>query len=279
MRAIRRPVFGPIAAQFLALLLALVLAGGAPVLAQPQVEGYLTQAERQGVMAWLPKRPLDGSPADAADYANFWATRSIVTSARGAQAHADDVYDPRLVTPRLHDAAGVAIDPKTTPVTFALLSRTQDDVGKLIDVAKGPFDQGRLRPFVRFPAGEHCELTPNDIKFDLGGTSSYPSGHAAFSWLWAMVLAEAEPDRADAIMQWAWEFGESRVVCGFHYPSDVAGGRLAAAAIFAKLQSNPAYQRDVAAARAELARARGIAPARPDPLGAVKRRVKAILRR
>lgn len=252
----------------LGLVLAAALGAGQASAAE---KGYLTAADRTGVMAWLPPRPADGSPADSADYANFWATRALVASARGMQAHADDVYDPSVVTPRMQAAAGVEISAKTTPVTFALLSRTQEDVGKLIDVAKGPFDQGRLRPFVRFPAGQHCELTPNDIKFDLGGTSSYPSGHAAFSWLWALVLAEAEPDRADAVMHWGWEFGESRVICGFHYPSDVAGGRLAATAIFAKLQTNPEFQRDLAASRAELARARGIKPAQSDPLEPLKR--------
>ena len=47
-------------------------------------------------------------------------------------------------------------------------------------------------------------------------------------------------------------FGDSRVVCGFHYPSDVVAGRLAAAALLARLHADPAFLKDLAAARREI---------------------------
>jgi acid phosphatase (class A) len=42
------------------------------------------------------------------------------------------------------------------------------------------------------------------------------------------------------------------VVCGFHYPSDVAAARLAAAALLTRLHAERRFQEDLAAARKEV---------------------------
>jgi membrane-associated phospholipid phosphatase len=36
---------------------------------------------------------------------------------------------------------------------------------------------------------------------DLGKQGSYPSGHSAAGWAWALVLAEVAPVRAEAILE------------------------------------------------------------------------------
>jgi acid phosphatase (class A) len=67
------------------------------------------------------------------------------------------------------------------------------------------------------------------------------------------------PDRAEAIVTRARQIGESRAVCGLHYPSDVAAGRRLGEALYQAISTVPAYRADLEAARAELAaiRARG----------------------
>ena len=85
---------------------------------------------------------------------------------------------------------------------------------------------------------------------------SYPSGHAASGWLWALVLSELAPDRADALMTRGRAYGESRVVCGVHYVSDIEAGRAVAAATLSRLRIDPAFRADMETARQELARAR-----------------------
>ena len=59
---------------------------------------------------------------------------------------------------------------------------------------------------------------------------SYPSSHAAAGWAVALVLSELNPDRAEPILKRGYEYGQSRVIAGYHYQSDVDAARLAASA-------------------------------------------------
>ena len=67
---------------------------------------------------------------------------------------------------------------------------------------------------------------------------SYPSEHAATAWAAATVLAHLLPAEASAFLAMAEEAGNSRVLAGLQFPSDVdAGaelGRRVAAAVIAK---------------------------------------------
>jgi hypothetical protein len=59
---------------------------------------------------------------------------------------------------------------------------------------------------------------------------SYPSGHAAFGALAALVLADAPPARTEAPAAGGRGVGDHRIACGVHWPSDIAAGRRLAAA-------------------------------------------------
>jgi acid phosphatase (class A) len=93
---------------------------------------------------------------------------------------------------------------------------------------------------------------------------SYPSGHTAIGWAWALILTEIAPDRADAILARGRAFGESRVVCNVHWHSDVVEGRFMGAAAVARLHADPAFRAEIKAAKVELAdiRAKGLKPKR-----------------
>jgi acid phosphatase (class A) len=83
--------------------------------------------------------------------------------------------------------------------------------------------------------------------------SSHPSGHAAHGWGWALVLAEAYPSRAREILQRGREYGDSRVVCGFHFPSDVEVGRMVGALVVARLHADEGFRAQLVSAHEELA--------------------------
>ncbi len=90
----------------------------------------------------------------------------------------------------------------------------------------------------------------------LRSNGSYPSGHTAIGWAWALVLAEASPDQSDAIFARGRAFGDSRLVCDVHWESDVLEGRMIGAATVARLHAEPTFLADLEAAKSELAAAR-----------------------
>lgn len=144
------------------------------------------------------------------------------------------------------------------PTLTLLLGKMLGD----LETIQTPAKQGyfRPRPFVAEPAATCFPPEPW-----LGRSGSYPSGHAAMGWAWALTLSELAPDRADAILARGLAYGESRVICGVHYASDVEAGRLVGAAMVARLKADPNFQRDLAKSRAELAAVRAKAQGQIDP--------------
>jgi acid phosphatase (class A) len=229
----------------------LVVMASASAAAQAPERGFL--AHPLDVRAWLPPAPTAASVAEAEDEAVYLHTRLLLDTPRGAEAAADNVYVPEAVSPRFAEALGTTLTPKDTPLALALIGRVVKDAEALVAPVKQsppPRGTGRVRPFVAF-GGKTCPLTPDDFKFHLRETGSYPSTHAALGWIWASVLTALAPDRADRLIARGISFGESRVICGFHYRSDVEAGRLAAAALMAREAADPGFQAALAAAKRE----------------------------
>src|SRR5690606_32414312 len=145
----------------------------------------------------------------------------------------------------------------STPYLSRLVGRAVADVSPIFGRAKS--DYQRERPF-RVESGPTCVVASEAF----AASGSYPSGHSAAGWIYALVLAQVEPERAAAILARGRAYGESRVVCGVHYVSDVDAGRLASSAVFAALAGNAEFQADVASARDELAALRQAGAAPPD---------------
>jgi len=189
-------------------------------------------------------------PPPQANGALELAERAIVrgpwTPERRAQALADNAIDPFAA----FDAVlGDNFTAANFPATLAVLDRAGRAAGFAGDPVK--FIHRRPRPFVTDSSITSC--IPDDER--LRASFSYPSGHAALGFGWALVLAELVPSRADAIIERGRDFTWSRVVCGVHYPSDVEAGRTVAAAAVARLHADPDFQRLLDAARVELASA------------------------
>ncbi|HYD87605.1 MAG TPA: phosphatase PAP2 family protein [Vitreimonas sp.] len=191
-------------------------------------------------------------PPPQANSAAEMAERSIVrgpwTAERRQQALEDNAIDPFAA---FDSVLGADFTAANFPATTAALDRAGRAAGFAGDPVK--FLHRRQRPFLSDDAITPC--IPGDER--LRASFSYPSGHAALGWAWALVLAELVPSRADAIIERGRDFTWSRVVCGVHYPSDVQAGRDVGAAAIARLHADPEFQRQLEAARAELAAAYG----------------------
>jgi acid phosphatase (class A) len=146
------------------------------------------------------------------------------------------------------------ISQDSTPHLNMLLRRTLADAGLATYAAKDKYQ--RQRPFV-VTGEETC--TPAEQPA-LAKDGSDPSGHASVGWAWALV--QAAPQRMDALLQRGYGFGQSRVICGVHWQSDVEAGRVVGAATVARRQNDNTFRTQLALARDEIvqAQARGLRP-------------------
>jgi acid phosphatase (class A) len=81
---------------------------------------------------------------------------------------------------------------------------------------------------------------------------SYPSGHSSCATVYGLIIAELFPEKREAIMAISQDIGWDRVVIGKHFLTDVRAGRVLGQAIVRHLMANPAFQHDLAEAKAEV---------------------------
>ena len=222
------------------------------------VAGYLAENAIPNSLLQVPPPPAAGSAAMALDLDIAQRSFALRDTPRWTQAISDaDVTFPHAAE-IFSCALGIAVSEADTPNIYRLLRRTLTDLGRSPHAAKVHYD--RRRPFVE---NGQPMCTP-EVKERLAHDGSYPSGHNAIGWGWALILAEISPAQTDALLVRGRNYGESRNVCNVHWHSDVMQGRLVGAGMVARLHADPAFRSDLAAARAEIenARARGLKPTR-----------------
>jgi acid phosphatase (class A) len=230
---------------------------GTSIYAADRWPGYLDAGERPDSVSLAPPPPAEGTARLAADVEGYKSTRALRDTARWRLARSDSDLKFPHAAGTFSCALGVPIEPTTLPNLYELLQRTIVDAGQSTYPAKDKYR--RPRPYAVY--GDAI-CVPEDAE-RLRTSGAYPSGHASLGWVWALMLAELAPERADALLARGLAFGESRVICGVHWPSDIDAGRTIAAAVFAKLHSKPEFVAQMRAAKAEIAKARASsAPAR-----------------
>jgi acid phosphatase (class A) len=221
--------------------------------------GYLTREALVDSVALLPPPAAEGSAIQAADDESRRAAIALRDTARWKLAARDaDNKFPNAVD-AFACTLGIKISATETPHLNMLLRRSLSDAGLATNKAKDKYS--RPRPFVVVDDKNIC--SPQD-EARLRKSGSYPSSHAAIGWAWGLILAELAPDKADALIRRGYDYGQSRVVCGVHWQSDVNAGRLVAAAVVAQLHADPDFQAQFSAARKEVAALRAAPKAAPD---------------
>lgn len=221
-------------------------------------KGYLSEEATPNLAAILPPPPAGHSAAEAADRAAYNATRAYQGSPRWALA-TNDVADGGAAL--LEDYAcvlGRRIDQAQVPDLMRLLDRARIDIARATRTAKRRYR--RLRPFVGNDAPICVARTP-----ELADSFSYPSGHASQGWAYGLIMANLMPEKATQFLVRGRLYGESRVVCGVHWVSDVEAARTGAAALVAVLLADPGFRADLARAQADLKRALSGEGTKPDP--------------
>lgn len=212
----------------------------------PEIEGYLAASDLDGA-ALIGPPPAPDSPRGRSDAARFAETRALEGTDRWAKAAADaDLWGGKALK-GYACAAGLDVNPQTTPVTVHILERVEQDVRTIGTPAKDHY--GRPRPLIGNDE-PICVARAEWMKTN----ASYPSGHSMTGWAWALVLAELAPAKANELMAAGKEMGTSRVICGVHYESDVEAGRDLAAAMVARMHADAEFRADMEKARREVAR-------------------------
>ena len=207
---------------------------------------YMSEDELPDASVFLPSPAKPGDPLFEGDLAYYAWGKSVRGTERGTLAHDDASSSLSYVAKRLEPAIGFLISSETTPNLYRLLSKSYTTTNNANKKAKDFYN--RKRPYVEFneptgvPEGERGSRN----------SASYPSGHSTRGWTIALVLAELLPECSDQILKVGYEYGESRVIVGYHYQSDVDAARIAASAALAVVHSNEEFQQDMALAKDEL---------------------------
>ena len=199
--------------------------------------------------ALLPDPPANGSPTTLSEIDLILKKQAARTPEEIARIKREVHLNVYLFDTVL----GPWFTAKDVPVTAALFERVDATEHPVIDSAKKFWN--RPRPPVQDP-----RVMP---PINLPKNASYPSGHSEVGDLDALILAELAPDLKEALLARGLQIGDDRIIAGVHFPSDVAAGRTLAQALFAKLMASPAFQADLAAAKAEIEAKRAAAGAKP----------------
>jgi len=220
--------------------------------------GYLSREALPDSLALLPSPPAAGSAAFALDQEASKKSLAL----RGTPRWQLAAEDANLTFPRAAGtfscALNAPITEQDTPRLYMLVRRTLSDAHASTIAAKEHYK--RARPFL---VNKEPICTPEDEQH-LAKQGSYPSGHSASGWTWALILTEIAPEQTDAILARGRAYGQSRVICNAHWQSDVSEGRMMGASTVARLHANSAFREDVEAAKSEIAavRAKGLKPVR-----------------
>ena len=213
--------------------------------------GYLAGQTPLDPVRLLPPPPAPGSSQEAVDRTAAAAARSGVDGPAWKAAIREVNIPNAEFMQTLSCAVGVQVSAEKTPAVQKLFtSVTADFIGPM-EQAKSTWK--RPRPFA-VDGGPACDPRVAAGQGDRLGYA-YPSGHAGLGWLLALALSDAAPARADAIRAWGANVGQHRIDCRVHWSSDVAAGRMLGLAIYDRIAATPAYQADVKAAAAEIAKA------------------------
>jgi len=186
----------------------------------------------------IPAPPAPDSLIQHAEIEMMVAIQAVRTPAQVALAEKVQSEDVFVFG---SDVLGEWFNAANLPETAAFFAQIREEltpVGhatkKMFNRRRPPFQDARIKPCVEY-----------------SDTSSYPSGHAAQSALWAALLGAVYPEHAAAFADRAATTRWARVLGGAHHPTDVEAGRVIGEAEGVIMLKNPAVQKALAKLRTE----------------------------
>jgi Membrane-associated phospholipid phosphatase len=227
-------------------LLAVLMLSSVISYAQESTNMYLTADEVPNAVYWLPAPPAPGSSQFMYDISQYyWGKEQRKDTLRAQKAIRQAAYENKDMIPIFSEVFGMEISEEKTPAIYKVVDWSVETIRLSATAPKEAHN--RVRPYVYF---NEPTLVPQDEE-ELRTNGSYPSGHTIKAWGMALVLCEINPAAQDALYQLGYEWGQSRVITGFHWQSDVDASRMLAAACYARLHTCKAFLDDMKAAQKE----------------------------
>ena len=131
--------------------------------------------------------------------------------------------------------------------TYDIIAKVILDANNSAKKAKQKFH--RVRPYYFYSKPSCTGDDSQSEKREL----SYPSGHAVRGMTVARVLAKILPNEyRQQLFARGIVYGDSRVICGAHWQSDVDASRVLSGFVITKLQKNGTYKHDIAHAKSKI---------------------------
>ncbi len=227
---------------------ALILIALMPLIGWAQ-KPLLDSTQMPDAVRFLPPPPDTASAAFQYDQAQYrWGKEQRNDSTRLAIAVGDAIWSIDNICKIYSGVLGFEISEQNAPAIYRMLTLgllSTDQAGKL---PKSHYM--RTRPYVFY---NEPTIYPGDEKW-LRTNGSYPSGHTILGWSAALLLTEVAPDHADTILARGYMYGQSRVIAGYHWQSDVDAARLVASAAVARLHADKRFLKLMKKARREYKR-------------------------
>ena len=215
---------------------------------------YFTKAQLPNMANILPAPPEFESARFVADQSQYlWGKLMRLDEARCAQAQRDAVYSMATIIEEFSGIFGLEITKEDTPEIYSILQDVCASCDSIYSDAKAYFN--RMRPYTYYNEGTIVPEKEEKHRYE----GSYPSGHTVLGWTSALLLADinTSPKAMEGLLARGYEFGQSRVIAGYHWQSDVDAGRMAGSVLYQMIRNHERFIGQLAKARAEFAEKTG----------------------
>ena len=188
-------------------------------------------------------QPTDYLQEDTEIYRSY---KLMQDTDRWKQAQIDADWSFEYLIKIFGEVLNIQITKTNTPVLYNLLNEVyvkQEECH--YQYAKVFF---KKRPYVYLNESSGLKKHEEHLK----NISSYPSGQAQLGWIFAKILATIDYKSEKELLKRGWEYGESRVIIGYHWMSDVINSRQIADAFLTELYKQENFKIALIEARKEL---------------------------
>ena len=220
---------------------------------------YFSTEEMPNLIKCLPPPPDTIGVDFAHDIMRYmWGKTQRCDSVRAALVFRDAMWNYDSLFSVFSVPFGIEISKEGTPEIYKYLVNSLSTIDQTRVKPKAFYH--RKRPFERF----HEHMLTRYEEVELSGEGSYPSGHSQRGYAVALLLSEVNPANADTIMARGYMYGESRVIAGAHWQSDVDASRLCAAIGLARLHTSSTFLEQLGKAQTEFKQLTGVLPSTDD---------------